>query len=64
MLGGVFKLWLFPLFIAILDSTGHAGWQYGKTVKRREYKLFLTSIEFVSFVLPIVISDFWLQLYT
>ena len=33
MLGGLFKLWLFTLFVAILDSTGHAGWQYGKTVK-------------------------------
>ena len=33
MLGGLFKLRLFPLFIAILDITGHAGWQYGKTVK-------------------------------
>ena len=32
MLGGLFKLRLFPLFIAILDITGHAGWQYGKTV--------------------------------
>ena len=24
---GLFKLCLFPLFIAILDITGHAGWQ-------------------------------------
>ena len=27
------KLRLFPLLIALLDISGHAGWQYGKTVK-------------------------------
>ena len=32
MLGGLFKLRLFSLFIAILDITEHAGWQYGNTV--------------------------------